>query len=158
LTRLLVVSDTHGEKRLLERILEQAAGGYDAVIHLGDGYRDALDFKKDIRELHLVAGNMDNVFDPAREIPEILVIELEGVKVLLTHGHKFRVHSTTEELERYARLNGAALVLYGHTHEKELVTKDGIVFFNPGAAKHGFYGKIELEKGKPVKAEHFRVI
>ena len=43
MTRLLVLSDSHGGRAAIERILIKESKNIDALIFLGDGLRDALD-------------------------------------------------------------------------------------------------------------------
>jgi uncharacterized protein len=156
LIRLLVVSDSHGELVLLKKIFKKNAGSYDSVVHLGDGAGDIGRIGMETGVVYLVSGNMD---DGSRDLPEVIgAVEMEGIRVLMTHGHHHQVKNTIEELAKEARKRNATLVLYGHTHEQDLTTiKDGTVFFNPGAVKRGSYGVIEIDNGKIVSAIHYQI-
>ena len=59
MTKLLVLSDSHGARGAIERILNKEQNNVDAVIFLGDGLRDleqALAFFPHLR-VYSVAGN-----------------------------------------------------------------------------------------------------
>ena len=45
MTKLLVLSDSHGGRTAIERVLMKESKNIDALIFLGDGLRDALDPK-----------------------------------------------------------------------------------------------------------------
>lgn len=158
LTKILVISDSHGEEEILLEILEKNAGLTDRVIYLGDGYRDMLGFRNKIPRLDLVAGNMDSFFSMPHDLPENkLILDIEGVKVLVAHGHQFRVHNTMTELIKEARKSKIRLALFGHTHNPYIEETEGITFFNPGAVKFGSYGIVTLDSGKVTSAGHFKV-
>jgi len=60
-TKLLVLSDSHGARDAIKRILNKEQNNVDAVIFLGDGLRDleqALAFFPHLR-VYSVAGNCD---------------------------------------------------------------------------------------------------
>ena len=61
MTKLLVLSDSHGARDAIKRILNKEQNNVDAVIFLGDGLRDleqALAFFPHLR-VYSVAGNCD---------------------------------------------------------------------------------------------------
>ena len=45
MTKLLVLSDSHGGRAAIERVLMKESKSIDALIFLGDGLRDVLDPK-----------------------------------------------------------------------------------------------------------------
>ena len=62
MTKLLVLSDSHGARGAIERILNKEQNNVDAVIFLGDGLRDleqTLAFFPHLR-VYFVAGNCDS--------------------------------------------------------------------------------------------------
>ena len=64
MTKLLVLSDSHGARDAIKRILNKEQNNVDAVIFLGDGLRDleqALAFLKRIRDFATVLG--DGIID-----------------------------------------------------------------------------------------------
>ena len=105
----------------------------DYIVHLGDYYRDLHPFYQEYCDkIYAVKGNCDGGGDD-------LVFEVEGKKILLTHGDRYGVKSTLLKLVLRAKEVGADLVLFGHTHIAESCEIDGITFINPGTLS--VYGK-----------------
>ena len=98
----------------------------------------------------MVCGNCDFF---AGGTPDTQLLELEGRRVLITHGHRQNVKSGLLELKSQALRSHADIVLFGHTHQSLLTEQDGLLLANPGAASCGKYavltlnGKIEIEFG-----------
>ena len=132
--RIAVVSDSHGQTYSIERALS-TVGEYDAVIHLGDFAADGEAVCEKLgKPLYAVLGNCDFIHPPKGNFSHELLIELEGAKLLLTHGHRHGVDSfsTWTARERALKL-GADALLYGHTHVPEVSYKDGLLVMNPGS-------------------------
>ena len=123
-------------------ILEQP----DALMHLGDHVQDAqeLSYALDTVEFYMVKGNCDF----GAQAPETIFTELGGARLFLTHGHLFGVKSGLERLRCEAKRLGAQAALFGHTHRAFLEEADGVWYLNPGAARDGRYGVIEIRDGK----------
>ncbi len=155
--RVLVVSDSHGDFSTLRRIYERERKGgqagekpLDLLIHLGDGAYDAMLLQR-MTGIRVEAVNGNN--DPRGAFPDELCIQLEGIRVYMTHGHNFGVRAGLQLLARAARKERAGLVLFGHTHQDLLVEKRGLTLLNPGAASHwggSSYALLEIE-GKRYK-------
>lgn len=127
--RLGVLSDTHGALGEMNRAL-QNMGEIDALIHAGDFYADALFLKSRLNvPLHAVAGNCDYPSGGSDE----LVIDINGYRLLITHGHLYRVKHGLQGLYYKARETGAAAVIFGHTHAPLNLWENEILFFNPGS-------------------------
>ena len=116
------------------------------VIHLGDTVTDCEELKGFYPVIAFVSvkGNND-WFSP---IPTVTETEVDGVKLLCTHGHTMsRAEMLTE-----AKKSSCAFVLFGHTHRSLLTEKDGVTFLNPGSISRprdgqASYGVIEIENG-----------
>ncbi|MEG3071475.1 MAG: YfcE family phosphodiesterase [Candidatus Syntrophopropionicum ammoniitolerans] len=124
---MIVFSDSHGQLGSARKALK-AAGPVDLLLHAGDFYRDALALAQE-SSLPVVAvmGNCDGVYGgPAEEL-----FLLEDHKVLLTHGH-LKGDRTGGRLQQRAQEQGT-VVITGHTHVAQMVTQEGILFFNPGS-------------------------
>lgn len=139
--RVLVISDSHGsESRLIRAIEEQPSARH--VLFLGDGLRD----------LHYVAARFpERVFTSVRgnndfsaEEPDERLIELDGNRVFMAHGHTYGVKGTDYHFLEAARSNRAAIAVYGHTHEPVTKYEDGIYLMNPGSVRAGSYGVIDI--------------
>ena len=145
--KIAVFSDTH---RKIEGAVE-AINRYkpDLIIHLGDHYWDARRLQMEFPHIPLecVPGNCD--FMPEEQATKI--IEPMGVRIMLTHGHEYRVKYNTMSLLNAAYFQGANIVLYGHTHVPTYTLVQGLHIVNPGAAgdyRKPTWAKIELEDGK----------
>ena len=148
---ILVLSDSHGYKGQLSNVLLKADQlyRYDALIHLGDGYRD-VDRLRDVFPLiYQVPGNCDGDLNGTAFWPNIC-----GITVFMTHGHGHHVKTTLNEICRQARSAGAAAALYGHTHRSFLSRQDGLLIMNPGAVMNGAFGVLTVTDGE-VEGELF---
>lgn len=130
--RFAVLSDTHGD---LSRMF--AAADYiralktDALIHLGDFCADAEAMAKELRlELHAVAGNCDA---GRTTHPVVDVLEVEGARILLCHGHTYDVGETPQRLIWAAQERECTAALFGHTHRQFLEKENGVLLMNPGS-------------------------
>lgn len=140
--KLVIISDTHGRRARIDSVLSRNPL-YDALLFLGDGARD-IDTEL-IGGFAGVCGNCDSCFVSGNVLPEERILCFDGVKILMTHGHKYSVKFGTEKLEEYAAACGVDVVLFGHTHtplEKYIpagsrigtaVTENPMYVFNPGS-------------------------
>lgn len=126
----IIISDTHGDIKVVKKIITQYPQ-IDGLIHLGDYYKDANIIKSQYPDLNviMVPGNCDFVFD----IPLDLVLDIEGKRILITHGHLYNVKSGISRLERKAIKENVDLVLFGHTHCPLQEHRSNITFVNPGS-------------------------
>ena len=123
---IVVISDTHRNKQALAKLADIMFES-DYVFHLGDCYDDFMDYAYALKEKAFqVHGNCDWGSDTE------IVTEIEGHKILATHGHEYGVKQTRDKLYRRAKELGCDLVFYGHTHVAEIETVKGITFINPG--------------------------
>ena len=122
--KILIISDTHNNQRLLRTVLEKEADS-DFVFHLGDYYED-MDSNFDLTEnkiLYRVPGLNQKYFD--QRIPNILKIEIENWSFSFAHTKNdlFKQNYQTD------------FYLYGHSHKKEFVTRNNRFYLNPGHLK-----------------------
>ena len=142
MTRIGILSDSHGDWRNMERLLTQM-GQIDAICFLGDVDRDADRLQKLTEEmpvppaLYAVCGNNDL----ASLRPCDLLAELGGKRIFLTHGHRYHVRRGTDELVRKAKALDASIALYGHTHDPYCSYDGGVLVINPGAAGNPWGGR-----------------
>jgi putative phosphoesterase len=127
--RLAVVSDTHSHphEATAERLAELAP---TAILHGGDiGDLAVLDALAEVAPVFAVRGNIDT---HARELPDVLTLDVGGLRILLTHiavyGPKLRA-----EIAKLARSEGAKLVVCGHSHVPFIGIDKGLTVFNPGS-------------------------
>ncbi|GAB6158943.1 phosphodiesterase [Desulfotomaculum varum] len=141
-----VISDTHGSLLYFEKAL-QAMGSVDLIIHGGDvlyhgprnplppGYapKDLAEKINSLSNLIFVRGNCDADVDQMMirhplQSPYV-VLQLGNCKILAVHGY-------TREKQQYilmAKDFQADLLIYGHTHVKELVQDENLIILNPGS-------------------------
>jgi len=127
-----VVSDTHGNRQGMALLAERLRALKVAVVlHLGDDYRDLPALKEAGFEVLAVPG----AFCPEYvqpQVPNRPVVELEGVKMLLSHTPQRHKCDLPEDPDPQTPPPGVKLVLYGHTHTPALEKRRGIWWVNPG--------------------------
>ena len=132
--RVGVFSDSHGDHEALDELLERM-GALDAVCFLGDVARDAEHLRERLAAmpnqpvLYAVRGNND--YYSTCTLPWDLLIELGGVRIYLTHGHRL---VSLMNLAYKAQECGAQVALFGHTHQALCETVQGVLLLNPGSA------------------------
>ena len=130
--KIIVISDSHGTRKGIEKLKPLIAEN-DYVIHLGDGamdMREIMDVYPD--KVYIVGGNCD-FFAP---LPKEGILEVEQLKLLYCHGHKYGVKSGLEDLAREAKKLGCDIALYGHTHEALITKINGVTLINPGTLRY----------------------
>ncbi len=139
--RILVFSDSHGSSHFMREAL-MLHGEADMIIHLGDGERD-MDKLEDAvagRRLIRVCGNCD-IYS---QLPVNEIVTAAGVKIFCSHGHTELVKHGTGAFINKAKSLGARIALYGHTHQSVTEYVDGLYVMNPGSARYGEYGAIDI--------------
>lgn len=167
----LIFSDSHGRSDSLSHAFQRQIKAPDAVCFLGDGLRDlsAGDFYGSM--LYAVQGNCDwtpRLADGAFVNDELL-LQLEGHRILLCHGHRYQVKSGMGALLMQAVRMDADAVLFGHTHTPLLCRMDvgecvcgtrlahPITLFNPGSIGHGgSFGTLSLS-GNTLLFSHGKI-
>ncbi len=163
--RLLVMSDSHGDRMALRRIAEEVwkiYGPVDAYLHCGDGAGDFQAVADDFRAhdpgavFFQVRGNCDGL--RYADLPWQQVVEIGGTKLFMTHGHLQAVKSTMMLLNDDARGCGCSIALFGHTHEPAMEMYS-VLLLNPGCASTGQYLVLELkDDGQPrIHLDRLRV-
>ncbi len=147
MTKLLVLSDSHGAQDAMRGAVSREAPDY--LIHLGDHARDAARLGQEFPELPLVSvpGNCDL---PTPDAVLMKLLDFDGVKVFLTHGHRYGVKQGLLRFELAAREAGADVALFGHTHQRYCKEKDGLWLLNPGACGRwdASCGVVEIQGGR----------
>ena len=130
----LIFSDTHYATLGMRTVIERCRKSINGILFLGDNFEDAEIISERYPELEVyaVAGNCD-VAARFLNTHQELMLDIDGVKVLMLHGHRHQVKYSLDVLEGYARAKGANVVLFGHTHVPCNIYRDGIYMFNPGS-------------------------
>jgi len=125
--RYLVVSDSHGNREILESIANQWESEVTAMFHCGDSELQTSD--EIWNHYFVVGGNMD--FDPG--FPNTFVQRFEDDKIFMTHGHLFGINFNFDRLDTAAKAEKANIVLFGHLHRVSCELIDDMIFINPGS-------------------------
>ena len=147
--RILVLSDSHRGMSFMRWCVNTVKP--DAIVHLGDFYDDGDELHEEFRHIPMyqVTGNCDRYYaSPAAR--ELLICQVCGVQLFMTHGHRQWVKNGTDMLVRDALEAGVQAALYGHTHIADCRRDGQLWVLNPGAAGSwgGSAGIIEVEDGK----------
>jgi putative phosphoesterase len=147
-----IITDTHIPQRItaLPPRVREVFRGVDCILHAGDiNARRVLDQLAEIAPVEAVAGNAD-LF--GHGLPLTRVIEVEGRRIGLVHGHggwsrylrsKVRDRFGYDE-EHYLKIVHQSFgpvdaIVFGHTHRFCRAERAGIWLFNPGPIAPDFY-------------------
>ena len=159
--RILVLSDSHGQRELFRLIVEKAGPSCDALVFCGDGAGDFVSCMDDaandeaFAELvppvaAFVEGNGDADrfpvrFNPAGKkssdvfyeliIPKRQILQAAGHVIYAVHGHEQGAYYGTDALERECEAAGADIALYGHTHIAAEIRRS-VYIVNPGSISY----------------------
>jgi hypothetical protein len=148
-----IVSDTHG---LLRPEVAPALRGVDRILHLGDvGKASILDELAKIAPVTAIRGNVDRD-GPCAKLPETEVVLIENAPhapVYLYMLHDLKTLHLDPAAGKFA------VVLHGHTHVPNFLTKKGVLHFNPGSCGPRRFelpvtiGRLTLNKEGDLKPE-----
>jgi len=143
-----IISDTHGCAYTWEKVYTRYFRECELIIHAGDilyhGPRNDIPLEYNPKELAealnncpipmiVASGNCDSDVDGMVLTMPIqspyAYIFLEGVSIVVNHGHNLTVEGRREIAEKFK----AALFITGHTHVPLLEKHNGIVYLNPGS-------------------------
>jgi putative phosphoesterase len=140
--KLLITGDIHGRNDVLQKVLKKEKT-FDLHLNTGDIGLDVATIEA--AKMIAVKGNNDFYLD----LPTERLIEFQGLKILLTHGHLQNVKYGLNELILMAKEMDADICIFGHTHDPFYRRMDNIIFINPGALtgqKEKTYAIYEAEK------------
>lgn len=128
--RILVISDSHGNLGVIDKILELHQD-VSHVFFLGDNVSDIENFELlySNKKFYIVSGNCDYISNK----PYVNCENICGKKILYTHGHTFNVKFGIGNLLNEGKKNKYDIILYGHTHVSQILYEDGIYIVNPGS-------------------------
>jgi putative phosphoesterase len=144
-----VFSDSHGYTGNMKAAIELEKP--DFCFFLGDGERDLSRMAETYPDLpfYAVRGNCDF----GTKLENLMICEVEGVRLFLTHGHLSYVkyEYDLETLTSQAREAEADIALFGHTHSQHLSENHGVTLLNPGSIGRGYYPSyavLNIENGR----------
>lgn len=150
--KILVLSDTHGDTQSAEEAVNNNLDS-DLVIHLGDFYRDAQKLAELFPDLKFeyIYGNSDFMIG---EIPAEKKLDIQGLRIYATHGHRYSVKWELTRIHKLAAEEKADILLFGHTHIPGIAYGKGYMLVNPGSISdprrgtEKTYAVIEINSGK----------
>lgn len=161
-TKILLVSDSHGDLDALAAALK-SGGTCDRAVFLGDGAADIESLSQrgiSWPPLAAVKGNVDL----RSSLPEALMMEECGLRILITHGHRQGVQHGLGGLVAGARISGAQAAFFGHTHHPCLGRAGGLILVNPGSLSRprgpseGSFAIVELGPEGFASADFFMIL
>ena len=118
-----IISDTHG---LMRPQAVAALRGCDLIIHAGDvGNPDVIKELAGIAPTHVVRGNIDTG-SWAAGLPMTELVEVGERRFFVLHQ--------IAQLDFEPADIGFAAVVFGHSHQPLIETRQGVMFLNPGSA------------------------
>jgi putative phosphoesterase len=150
--RIGVISDTHG---MLRPEVFDVFSEVDHILHAGDiGRAEILVELGALAPVTAVYGNTDP-FDVRQACPQVARTELEGLRVVVTHGDQFGSPKPEALREAFPETE---LIVFGHTHAPFLELYDYLVtVMNPGSAGAARFGTppsvgiVDVEAGIPPR-------
>ena len=136
-TRVVIIGDTHLPRfgRQLPAFVAEALADADLVLHAGD-HTDpfVLDLLAPFAPVEAVAGNNDPP-ELAERLGFFRVVEVEAVRIGLTHGHLGTGRTTPDRAwEAFADADPPIqAIAFGHSHQPTIERRDGVWLLNPGS-------------------------
>ncbi|MBM4762478.1 metallophosphoesterase [Bacillus sp. B15-48] len=129
MSKILIVSDSHGSTEMLEELKLRHQQEVNQMIHCGDS--ELTDNHESINGYIAVKGNCDFYGD----FPEEVIVEVAEYKILVVHGHLYSVKSSLLRLSYRAEELGANIVCFGHSHLLGAEMIKDVLFINPGSVR-----------------------
>ncbi|MEH7332678.1 metallophosphoesterase [Neobacillus drentensis] len=129
MSRVLVVSDSHGLTKELQVLRERHLKDVDLMIHCGDS--QLMPDDPSISGYLTVMGNCDF----GGGYPLDTTTEIAGRKFFITHGHRYSVKTSLMNLKYKAQEVNADIVCFGHSHVLGAEVIGGTLFLNPGSIR-----------------------
>lgn len=123
----LIVSDIHGDRSILEKIVKHYHGQMQAMFFNGDSELKADD--ELFQQIQPVVGNMD--FDSL--FPDDRLYGDRWIKIYQTHGHLYHTEVNLNRIREHVASLDVEIVTLGHTHQLGAEMIDGKLFINPGS-------------------------
>ena len=123
MTRIGIISDTHG---LLRPEVIKHLAGTDHIIHAGDiGAPEVIQGSRSIAPTSAIRGNID-AGEWAKDYPDTELVVLGGRALYVLHNLK--------AITLDSAASGFDIIISGHSHRPKIVTKNGVLYVNPGSA------------------------
>lgn len=152
---LIVMSDSHGDRDVIENIKTKYLEKVDAIFHNGDS---ELLFSDPVwNGINVVRGNCD--YDSGYQ--DNLITKLSDITIAQTHGHLYGINFGWDRLNWFAQEANANICLYGHLHRPAAWENNQILFINPGSVlqprgeiNEQLYAKVTITD-QMIKVDYF---
>lgn len=147
--RILIISDSHGNYAMMEKIVLQFGPKCDALAFCGDGACDiaqllsTADFNHQLKKalpsvIAFVQGNGDPQSYPVSpirsiKVPPYEVLTVNNQNFMIVHGHRQGVDFGFDLLWFEMQEKECKTAFYGHTHIAHEDKKGSYKFINPGS-------------------------
>ena len=122
--KIVVMSDSHGYNKIINEIRNLEPDG-DFYVHCGDSEAAPEDLEGWIN----VRGNNDWFYPYDEET----IFEAEGLRFLVTHGHRYGYYNRNESMINDLKKHYCDVLLSGHTHVPQFEQVKGFYLINPGS-------------------------
>lgn len=148
--KLVVMSDSHGDRGVVEMVKSHYLGQVDGIFHNGDSELPSSD--PIWSGVYVVQGNCD--YDDGYQATA--VVDLGTVRVAQTHGHLHAINFLWDRLVYFAEEAGADICLYGHLHRAAAWQEGKTVFVNPGSVSQP-RGDVQEKLYALIEADETRI-
>ncbi len=143
---ILVVSDTHGTKGFIEKLINKYPN-YQLYLHAGDSELTS----EELYPFETVKGNCDYYISN-----RIRLIKANNINILMFHGDKFLLEE--DMLVAYAKNYDAKIIIHGHTHIPFYKYCEGVHILCPGSLTYprvtrATYALIHIYDENDIKVE-----
>ncbi len=129
--KIMIVSDSHGRNENLRKVAQVMDGSLDMVLHLGDSLCGQDELESIFHcPVEMVKGNSDSL---TCRMPISRMIDIEGHKIFMTHGHQYGGMYGIDSMKEAAEDNGCSILMFGHTHVPMIEPYSKIAVVNPGS-------------------------
>ncbi|WP_085523202.1 metallophosphoesterase family protein [Tuberibacillus sp. Marseille-P3662] len=128
--KLLLTSDSHGMEDELLTLYDRHKDDVSDYLHAGDSERQP--DSPEMKPYKAVQGNCDF---PDGAYPNHRVESYGDHRLLITHGHLYRIKMTAMPLYYKAQETESTIVCHGHSHVAGAYQEGGVIFINPGSLR-----------------------
>ena len=159
--RIIAVSDIHGNLPYLKGLLKKIRFDADDILIIDGDFLekgpDSLGTLRYIMQLseagniYTVCGNCDGW---GCDYEDDMLVNIGGVNIFVTHGHRYGVKSGLDTLTSAAAAKGAQVACFGHTHKPFCEYRDGVLLINPGTCTlRGACALLTIDQSGSFQAE-----
>lgn len=129
-----IISDTHIKRQSSDfiNLIDIYFKDVDIIIHAGDYIdKEVVEVLKGYKNFIGVWGNVDDS-EVKSLMEEKQIITLEGYRIGIFHGHGTGKTTFDRAYEKFKEDN-VDIIIFGHSHQPLVKTKNGILMINPGS-------------------------